>query len=403
MFWTSPSCFSNMSTYFNQLPLEVALQTRSVHLYAQLWWLHDGFRCNVDSSARGVYDRPQSSIRILNGIENLHITIRRQGWKYYDSNGLLFIHPFNTGHNGPETANKLMLTSMRAALEHGVQPSPDPFCWGMAFMSMPKLQRLVIDLEVSEDKKEELEAIVQWAKTWRFPRHEEAVAGGPHAAPLRGDAGEHAPRAARLPLGGEQPRAEDELARAAAPLGEGLSGVQGRRVPECRRLRLLCQGDEPEGRGQGSSAVRVDPGLDGRARFCSSARGAKPTGSLRGAQRLRLLHAAVQEPAGKRTRVGQARAWQGSQANRVFLARWGTAATSRHVPQDRCCCLAAQSTYTWKRDALRSHFHLARPYSSRHVALDPSVRALARRNTQTIANGWPHITAVVSLGRCAAH
>lgn len=41
--------------------------------------------------------------------------------------------------------------------------------WGGAFRNMKGLEELEIELETSEDKVEELEAIVHHAKGWKFP------------------------------------------------------------------------------------------------------------------------------------------------------------------------------------------------------------------------------------------
>ncbi len=44
--------------------------------------------------------------------------------------------------------------------------------WGSAFKNLPSLKELEIEFETSDDKKHELDTIVKWAKTWKFPLHD---------------------------------------------------------------------------------------------------------------------------------------------------------------------------------------------------------------------------------------
>jgi hypothetical protein len=56
----------------------------------------------------------------------------------------------------------------------GVTPFLDS-AWGSAFKSLPSLKELEIEFETSDDKKHELETIVKWAKTWKFPLNDGKV------------------------------------------------------------------------------------------------------------------------------------------------------------------------------------------------------------------------------------
>jgi hypothetical protein len=104
----------------------------------------------------------------------LRITLRRGDWWGNETNAPLYINPFQW---------KSDLETMNRMIEHGgaefsphVSVNPgNPWTrvtksWGLAFAHLPNLQRLVIDFETSEDKKVELERIVDWAvRDWKFP------------------------------------------------------------------------------------------------------------------------------------------------------------------------------------------------------------------------------------------
>ena len=74
-----------------------------------------------------------------------------------------------------------MYASMRASIEADRQVEPNRrcftpstipcwTCWGLLFLRMVNLKTLTIEFETSEDKKSEMETIVDWAhKRWRFP------------------------------------------------------------------------------------------------------------------------------------------------------------------------------------------------------------------------------------------
>lgn len=69
---------------------------------------------------------------------------------------------------------------MKADMETALRGGRVPFStgvWGLAFERMPKLKTLVMDFETSEDKKPEMEKIVEWAQRWKFPAA--SSSGGP--------------------------------------------------------------------------------------------------------------------------------------------------------------------------------------------------------------------------------
>ena len=117
--------------------------------------------------------------RVTEHITSLRVYLRRTDWWDWEHNAPLVISPFNSSATRPTL--HMMQESMRASLEADRQvephlrsssPSTIPHwsCWGLLFLRMPNLKTLTIDFETSEDKKSEMESIVEWAhQRWRFP------------------------------------------------------------------------------------------------------------------------------------------------------------------------------------------------------------------------------------------
>lgn len=57
---------------------------------------------------------------------------------------------------------------MNLALVEGTARQFEKGAWGRMFGVMANLKELTITFETSEDKKDEMEEIVEWARTWRF-------------------------------------------------------------------------------------------------------------------------------------------------------------------------------------------------------------------------------------------
>ncbi|KAI3401324.1 hypothetical protein diail_11407 [Diaporthe ilicicola] len=127
---------------------------------------------------------PMRAWRLTEHITSLRIYLRRTDWWQWESNAPLVISPFNSpGPQVPGTRPSLreMQDSMRASFEADQKLDPrlrslSPSiikqwrCWGLLFLRMANLQTLSIDFETSEDKKAEMETIVNWAhQHWRFP------------------------------------------------------------------------------------------------------------------------------------------------------------------------------------------------------------------------------------------
>jgi hypothetical protein len=127
---------------------------KEIHLFTQMFWLEQTFPefCQHD---------------IFAGIETLKITIRRSDWWWNERNHPLVINP----HRETVQADPCIAEMHRdiAVQQRGGAVPWLESAWGAAFQHLPSLKEVEIELETSDDKKAELETIVKWAKTWRFP------------------------------------------------------------------------------------------------------------------------------------------------------------------------------------------------------------------------------------------
>ncbi|KUI55637.1 hypothetical protein VP1G_03052 [Cytospora mali] len=105
--------------------------------------------------------------RVLYHLEHFHMTIRRTDWDRWEDNKALAINPYRYSM-GPASL-ELMRHDMRASMVKGNQSDHEHSpTWSKMFQAMRNLKTLTISFETSEDKKDEMEEIVAWAKTWRF-------------------------------------------------------------------------------------------------------------------------------------------------------------------------------------------------------------------------------------------
>lgn len=116
--------------------------------------------------------------RLLHHLEAFHLTLRRTDWDRWEDNKALEINPYRN-HHILDVMQRDMLTATqqqqqgRGGEGEGEPPPPpqlwfDPGAWGCMFRAMASLRTLTITLETSEDKAHEMEALVAWARTWRF-------------------------------------------------------------------------------------------------------------------------------------------------------------------------------------------------------------------------------------------
>jgi hypothetical protein len=171
-----------MRRYFeHDLPKDTARLVREVELFAQMGRL-EGLQFMVAPSP--VPQRYVSSLTTYPGIrvsamealdrvQKMTITIRHRDWWWNESNTPLMIDPFSGGSFSLTSMQTAMAVAMPSAqdIEEGKVPMQNrlaPRAWGAAFAWMPSLKQLVINFETVMNKKSELDAIVAWAKTWRF-------------------------------------------------------------------------------------------------------------------------------------------------------------------------------------------------------------------------------------------
>lgn len=123
---------------------------KEIHLFSQEFWLEQSFPAYCEE-------------RFMSGVEKLKITIRRCDWWWNERNHPLAINPYNG------TADSQQMTRDIMACKEGNVPEWNMQGWGTAFAKLPKLKEVEIELETSDDKVDELVAIVEWAKGWKFP------------------------------------------------------------------------------------------------------------------------------------------------------------------------------------------------------------------------------------------
>jgi len=129
---------------------------KEVHLFTQLYWLEGSFPHLCGQ-------------QFMQGIEKLKITIRRGDWWWNERNAPLGINPQRGDGDSAQMIRDW------AAEKYGRPVRWNPSGWGCAFAELKGLKKLEIELETSDDKKDELMAIVEKAKTWKFPFGENLV------------------------------------------------------------------------------------------------------------------------------------------------------------------------------------------------------------------------------------
>ncbi|KAF4631910.1 hypothetical protein G7Y89_g6215 [Cudoniella acicularis] len=124
---------------------------KEVHLFTQMFWLE------------GTFPRLCGE-PMMQGIKKVKITIRRGDWWDNEINKALCIDPHNNNSQNVSAVHRDW-----AREKNGEVLKWDKTAWGFAFAKLKSLKEVEIELETSDDKKDELMAIVEKAKTWRFP------------------------------------------------------------------------------------------------------------------------------------------------------------------------------------------------------------------------------------------
>lgn len=109
---------------------------------------------------------PNPVWRILHNLEAFHLTIRRTDWDRWEDNKALAINPYRANSAAPDLEE--MRRDMHASMVDREEMQFDKTAWGRMFRIMANLKQLTITFETSEDKQDEMEDIVEWARTWRF-------------------------------------------------------------------------------------------------------------------------------------------------------------------------------------------------------------------------------------------
>jgi hypothetical protein len=187
-YYRSPGMYMNVKDLFcDDVTRYQANRIKSIRLHTQMYWLTDDFYALCD-------DKHANPLR---SIENLTIVIRKSDWWYNEFNFPLQVSPYDQGSVPPPLSFRRMYRNMEMTESFNL-PRPggrarkagssslssnknNPMSWkppleipsngwGNAFQHLPNLKKLTMEFDTSEDKKGELETIVEWAaRVWRFP------------------------------------------------------------------------------------------------------------------------------------------------------------------------------------------------------------------------------------------
>ncbi|KAF7903348.1 uncharacterized protein EAF01_006397 [Botrytis porri] len=143
-------------SYFRRLPNYQLALLKSLHLHTQLYWLQD-------------FLRPLTSAHYLQTITHLKLTIRRGDWWWNERNEPLAINPYRGNADIPSMRDDM------ARSRRGEAPAWQAGKWGASLAGFPQLEVLEMEFETSEEKREELKMIAEWARTWEFPMGKRGV------------------------------------------------------------------------------------------------------------------------------------------------------------------------------------------------------------------------------------
>ncbi|KAE8447675.1 hypothetical protein EG329_010481 [Mollisiaceae sp. DMI_Dod_QoI] len=142
--------------YFSLMTAWQLQLVKEVHLFTQMFWLEGQFPLLCGKE-------------YMNNVEKLKITLRRGDWWWNESNAPLYVHPKRRILSAREMLATMSLEKTKSPAHNGTMEEFRDSAWGSAFKQLESLKELEIEFETSDDKKAELEAIVEWAKTWKFP------------------------------------------------------------------------------------------------------------------------------------------------------------------------------------------------------------------------------------------
>ncbi|RAH65153.1 uncharacterized protein BO66DRAFT_395634 [Aspergillus aculeatinus CBS 121060] len=118
-------------------------------------------------SSLGLEPDETSDVGVL-APKRLTITLRHTDWWFWEHNEPLGIDPFRPGRTKAEE----MEMGVRGQQQQPQRPLTaweEGRVWGNQFKLLPSLEELVIEFETVMRKRDQLDAIVQMARDWRFP------------------------------------------------------------------------------------------------------------------------------------------------------------------------------------------------------------------------------------------
>lgn len=156
--WTNPSVQESIAAGMNNTPGFNRVDENNPESAGSYWHLR-----SLLSNGQG----PTHPVwRVLHNLQEFHLILRRTDWDRWEDNKALAIDVFRAGFAAPDVG--VMRKHMHAAAEGREQPPFEDGSLGTMFRVMANLKKLTISFETSEDKKDEMEDIANWARTWRF-------------------------------------------------------------------------------------------------------------------------------------------------------------------------------------------------------------------------------------------
>jgi hypothetical protein len=143
---------SHEQQYFKRFtPWQLCL-VKDVHLFLQMYWLEQSFMT--------LCQQP-----FMQGIEKIKITIRKGDWWWCERG-------YPLGINAPRGDGDVLQMNYDVIEDRVGEVIPwNMSGWGGAFAQLKSIRELEMEFETWDQQKEELVAIANWAKTWRFPLH----------------------------------------------------------------------------------------------------------------------------------------------------------------------------------------------------------------------------------------
>jgi hypothetical protein len=158
--------------YFKKMTLKQRSAVQRLHFFTQqfflegdwgrmwtnLWRHQDELLQSVAKTGTDNKD-PRSAEKQVGTIapKKITITLRHTDWWYWENNQRLGIDPFRNGR------------TLAAEMRKPVPGNRVAGAWGNEFKLTPSLEELVIEFETVMRKRDQLDAILEWALEWKFP------------------------------------------------------------------------------------------------------------------------------------------------------------------------------------------------------------------------------------------